>query len=281
VIVTEDGRQVAVICGHERRFGPFRSGIVRLDWAFSSFVEEGKSVRYRAVCAALHGLLRQRGIRGLQVRWDKSSPDTDAILDATTRDSRFEISLTPAESDCMLRLADAEGVLSQQAGQVRAADLSFFPQIPWRAFRQAAWDLTEKGAVLQAESTARRAIALIAQAERPFLCGVRRPNGSWVSIAGGWFVDNQLIVALQMGDRKAAPELDLAEGLRGLILDDLARAGEVQSILFAGGVSGVLRPLSVLRPTMELAIQKRRFGWRYGHRLTRTFDSELITVSAK
>jgi hypothetical protein len=228
-VVTEGGQVTGLICGFQQRFGPFVSGVVTLDLELS-YVGSAEALR-----AAIHGLLRTRGVR--RVRVERLAGSEEGLsAEPVSRDGFLDVQPVSPKKHY--------GVLVEQlsgSGSVAEADASYCGFVPTGSFEHALWHLAEKSKGVEYG----RSMALISLAESPFLAGIRSPQGGWRELVGGWFEGDTLMVVFQ----------SLSRELPRNMAQDLARRG-ISRILFLNGVPDSMRPIAYEEPVEVLEIRE-------------------------
>ena len=104
-----------------------------------------------------------------------------------------------------------------------------------------------------------------------FLCGLRGPNGEWISLAGGWRQDGTTVLHWQ-SNRAGLEKHSIGTVMRSFLLE-AEIAGGAQNLLIFGGTPHTMRHAFEQDPVADLIIQRKgakaallRLGARCFHR---------------
>ncbi len=152
---------------------------------------------------------------------------------------------------------------SEQAGN------EFVPVLARPDFFSAAERLLPNAAYATAASKEMQARyrAMIEAMPLPILAGLRRPNGEWISLAGGWSVGQRAFLVMQLNDRGCERE-SVSIVLRSYLIETLINSG-CRELVFWGGSSAPLNVyatypeafmVSLNAPSLPLRIGKRAWA---------------------
>jgi hypothetical protein len=97
-----------------------------------------------------------------------------------------------------------------------------------------------------------------------FFCGLRNPEGKWISILAGWVKGANLFILLQMNDGTYVKE-SVSTVLRSYLIESGIDAG-IRRVKFIGGCEGILKKYCRLRIS-HLVIQKESYLSRLSGRI--------------
>jgi len=157
-----------------------------------------------------------------------------------------------------------------------AAGQKYVEEMTLEGFRASAFQMLEKNVVGGDRSGLDRALGMLAHAKLPVLVGIRRPDGEYVSILGGWYEGNRAVVFCQMNNEKDYPNSSLSIVLRGYFIESLIQRGYLDLVFWAGIGKPLLRH-SYFIPTSVIHLDRTRLDWRVIRRLVKNFKWLLPT----
>jgi hypothetical protein len=109
----------------------------------------------------------------------------------------------------------------------------FCPDLPFTDYCAAARGLFPKDTYATGKSQLQRCLAMIEAMPSRLLIGLRRANGEWLSLAGGWYVGERAFLNMQLNDRSRGRE-SLSLVLRSYLIERLINRGCPELIFWAG-----------------------------------------------
>lgn len=143
---------------------------------------------------------------------------------------------------------------SEQIGNEFIEELSFadFCANARHLFPKAAYATTERNLDMW--------LGMIEAMPSRILVGLRRKDGEWISLVGGWHVDSRAIVNMQLNDRAYGRE-SVSLVMRSYLIEALINRG-LRELVFWKGTSGPLNFCSVYPKVFMTHIDARSTLWR-------------------
>jgi len=92
------------------------------------------------------------------------------------------------------------------------------------------------------------------------LVGLRRSSGEWISLAGGWYAGDRVVLNMQLNDRACGRE-SVSLVLRSYLLEQLINRG-IREVVFWGGTSAPLSSYIAHREEYMTYADSRSHPWR-------------------
>lgn len=270
-VVKRGDEIVGIVYAKERRVLGFSTGVIFGDATFGSMIIAAPHDREMVFRVTLNALLEQRHIRGLRLLVPPQGPELSTLLAPSTR--RFDVCQTPVDYHSVLELPSRYHDFLEHLGyrtrrnfryyrkHFEAAGHSYVEQVPLPEIQKIALSLLREKVVGADLSGIQRALNIFAAVDRPLLVGLRKRNGEWLSILGGWYEADRAVVFLQMNsDRKHAP-LSLSVVMRGYLIESLIRKG-IRNLVFWAGVGDPLNRHVKPIPAAAVYVDARTFAWR-------------------
>ena len=253
VVVSREGRTVGLLYCKERLVAGIGTRIAFGDDALGTMLVTDRQERETIFQYAVTTLLKHMfGVRFL------ISPDRLSLLKGVQENE--SVNLSPAKRHSHLGLPRTyDEFLAKIGPQLRrnlrryrrrseTAGNEFSPDQPFPEFCAAARCLLANGAFTKSGSgrALERSLAMIEAMPSRLLIGLRRRNGEWLSLAGGWYVGDRAIINLQLNDRRFGRD-SLSLVLRSYLIETLIKQG-VRELVFWVGACG---PLSFYCDTPE------------------------------
>jgi len=136
----------------------------------------------------------------------------------------------------------------------------FCPNQRFTDFCAAARRLFPMGAYATHESKLQRCLAMIEAMPSRLLIGLRRANGEWISLAGGWYVGDRVILNMQLNDRRCCRD-SVSLVLRSYLIEQLINRG-FRELIFWGGTSAPLNFYTAHREEFIAYVDAQSHLWR-------------------
>jgi hypothetical protein len=133
-------------------------------------------------------------------------------------------------------------------------------------FRAIAGHLLRKTTLLGTREGVARALRMISGVDNPLLVGLRRADGEWVAILGGWLDGDTPVIAFQMNNDRHYPAESLSTVLRAYFIEELAANG-YRELVFWAGVAGPLARSVRPYPSVAIYLDVGKGHWRLFRRL--------------
>src|SRR3954470_8186530 len=272
-------RRGAILAGEvytkERRIGGFRTGIVYGDGRLGNLVVAQPAEREAVVTAAITALFESRGTRAVRLAVPSGGADAHAIA-ATPLARRFDRGYGAAslfDLHARLTLAnDYQEFLRRlgpttrhnfryyrrkfdDAGHVYTHDLSVHD------LERAATDLRARSQIPIGDAEIRRAVAVLAACDRPWASGLRHRDGSWLSVAGGWFSGGRAFLFIQVNCDRDHGRASLSVVHRAHLIETLIERG-TSELMFWSGLGPPLSRYALPVPTIMACLDRHTPGWR-------------------
>jgi hypothetical protein len=268
VVVVSQGHRVAgLLYARERLVAGIPTGVVLGDDTLGTLVvarpEEAESVFQCAV----ETLLKRKAALRFRV-----TPEHLALLQAETAKANAEIHSYSEGFHAHLELPGTyDEFLAKFRSHTRhnfcryrrrseSAGNEFCPDLPLADFRVAAKSLFPKEAYARHESNFHRCLAMIEAMPSRVLVGMRRSSGEWISLAGGWYVGDRVILNMQLNDRACGRE-SISLVLRSYLIEQLINRG-IRELVFWAGTSAPLNSYLAPREEYMTYIDSRSNPWR-------------------
>jgi hypothetical protein len=133
-------------------------------------------------------------------------------------------------------------------------------------FRRIAYRLLDRSVVGGKPEGVTRALGMFSEADRPILAGLRRADGQWVAILGGWYEGDNPVVLFQMNNDRDYSAESLSAVLRAYFIEDLIAHG-CRQVFFWAGVSGPVARGAQPYPSSTVSLDAGTRRWRALRRL--------------
>lgn len=155
----------------------------------------------------------------------------------------------------------------------------FIGQQAFADFRAAARQLFPKDTHATSKRDLDVALAMIEAMPSPVLAGIRRRDGTWISVIGGWLAGDRAIVNMQLNDRACERE-SLSVVLRSYLIEALIHQGS-RELVFWQGTAKPLKLYSVYPQVFIVHIDARSMPWRLCRMAFRTVNRLAPATSGK
>ena len=275
VVVVARGKSVAgVVYAKERLIVGWPSGIVLVDGRWEAVV--GNVVdRERLFTVAIESLFTSGVARAVRLAIPPAGFEARAVAAAHTM---LSLELTYSEIPthqlhaCLPLLDDYDDLVQSFGPKTRRnfryyrrrfeeAGHRYVPNVSPLMFHQAAEDLRPKCRIRSTRDEVGRAVNVLASAEHPWIVGLKHRNGSWLSLAGGWYSGRRAVMFFQLNNDRDYEAASLSIVLRGYLIETLIRGG-TRELAFWSGTSAPLSHYATCVPAMAAHLDKRSLAWR-------------------
>ncbi len=185
----------------------------------------------------------------------------------------FDVCQTPVDYHSVLRLPSSYEAFLENLGhrtrrnfryyrqRSEAAQHCYADEVPLPEFQKIAFSLLKQGVVGANFDGIKRALSIFAAVDHPLLVGLRRQNGEWLSILGGWYESDRAVVFLQMNSDRKYGQFSLSLVMRAHLIEALIGKG-VQNLVFWAGVGDPLSRYVKPVPAVAVYVDARNFAWR-------------------
>jgi hypothetical protein len=143
-----------------------------------------------------------------------------------------------------------------------AANHKYFENLSLADFKKAAMPLVKRDTLKTGSHEIERAIRMLSAVDRPWLAGLRHSNGEWLSVVGGWYEADRVVLFTQLNNDRKYARFQLSTVLRGYFIESLI-ANNVREILFWGGVGGPLSRYATYIACVGVHLDNPRWTWRW------------------
>jgi len=268
VVVVSQGRRIAgLLYGRERLVAGIPTGIVLGDDTLGAMVVARPDEAESVLQCAVETLLERKAALRFRL-----SSDRLALFQAETSKANAEIHFYREEHHAHLELPRAcDEFLANVGGHTRhnfcryrrrseSAGNEFCPDLPFADFCAAAEQLFPKEAYARHEANFRQCLAMIEAMPSRILVGLRRARGEWVSLAGGWYAGDRVVLNMQLNDRTCGRE-SVSLVLRSYLIEQLINRG-IRELVFWGGTSAPLSSYITHRKEYMTYVDSRSHPWR-------------------
>ncbi len=272
VVVSRSGVIAGIVYFKERKIAGIATGMVYGDDTLYSMVLAEPQDRDAVLRAGLEAVMNWRRVWALRIMVPQSGSALLCIREAGLL-RNFEVDHVEAENHCdVLIPANYNSFLESLGSKTRRnfryyrrraeeSGFQYVPEMDRGQFAQAAHDLLEKSVVGADKNGIKRALQIFSSVNRPLYAGLQHPDGSWLSILGGWFEADHTMVFLQMNNDREYPLHSFSIVMRSYLIEDGIRR-RLKALRFWAGLGGPLYRYRVPVPSVRMHLDKRGFGWR-------------------
>jgi hypothetical protein len=267
VVVSQGSRIAGILYARERMIAGIPTGIVLgddtlgamvaahpqemesvLHCAVAALLEHKAALRFRVAFDRLPSLHIESSKADAEIRFYREQHHAHLELPQTYDQFLFNVRRSTRHNFCRYRRR------SESVGNFFCQDLSFTD------FCILAKLLFPKSPYLSPKWAFHRALAMIQASPSRILVGLRRRDGDWISLAGGWYAGDCAFLALQLNDRACARE-SISLVLRSYLIEHLIGRG-IRKLVFWGGTSAPLSFYTAPREEFTVYIDSRSHPWR-------------------
>jgi hypothetical protein len=275
VVVRRANAIVGIVYTKERRVRGFSTGIVYGDGRLGNLAVAEAADREEVIVVALASLFKLPHVRGVRLAIPVADVEARAVARAQPM-VPFDLGYSPSSPfDTHARLALPAGYEEflgrlgsrtrrnfryyrrrfEDGGHVYVDDVS--PQDIVRA----ASDLRPKCRIPTAQREIERALNLLKTTSRPWIAGLKHRDGTWLSVAAGWFSGTRAIMFFQLNDDRDHDDSSLSVVLRGRLIETLIRGGTPELVFWSGTAAPLSRYVEPI-PVMSVYLDTPALGWR-------------------
>jgi len=276
VVVVRRGDAIAgIVYAKERRVRGFSTGIVYGDGRLGNLAIADAADREEVIVVALASLFKVPHVRGVRLAIPVADVEARAVARAQPM-VPFDLGYSPSSPfDTHARLplpAGYEEFLGrlgsrtrrnfryyrrkfEDGGHVYADDVS-----PHDLMR-AANDLRPKCRIPTGPREIERALNLLKSTSRPWVTGLKHRDGTWLSVAAGWYSGTRAIMFFQLNDDRDHEDASLSVVLRGRLIETLIGSGTPELVFWSGTAAPLSRYVEPI-PAMSAYLDTPALGWR-------------------
>jgi hypothetical protein len=273
VVVMKSGDKIeAIVYLKERKVAGIPTGILYGDSTLSALLAAAPGQAEAAVEQALGYLLERTSVRGLRIRvlpegFERSALERVAARHRAgliCREDPYHLVL-PLQHDYRAFLESLGYKTRRNMRYYRrrfeAAGHRYIEPMDLHEFRCVAMKLLDQPVVGASREGVVRALAMLSEVNHPLLCGLRRSDGEWVAILGGWRDNGLPVVFFQMNNDRTYAADSLCTVLRGYFFEMLIAQG-FRRVAFWAGVGGPFARASTPQPGVMAYLDAGPHRWR-------------------
>jgi len=277
VVVKRGNRIEGIVYAKERKLAGLPTGILFGHSTLGTLVVAEPGRREAVLERALDFLLASKRVRGVRILVPPQGFEMAVSRRVASRlhleishrtDSNHHSVPLPSSYQAFLSLLSykARRNMRYYRRRYEAAGHHYAANIDLAEFQRVAKRLLEKSVVGGKRAGVMRALSMLSEADRPLLAGLRRADGEWVAILGGWFEGDRPIVFFQMNNDRDYKSDSLSVVLRTYFLEALIAQG-CREVLFWAGVFGPVAQGARDYPSVAISLDAATPGWRAFRRL--------------
>lgn len=155
-----------------------------------------------------------------------------------------------------------------------AAGHQYVERVDPAEFRRVAFRLLERSVVGAHKEGVLRSLGMLSEVDHPLLSGLRRSDGEWTAIIGGWRDGGLPIVFIQLNNDRDYAADSLCVVLRGYFFETLLAQG-FRRVAFWAGVGGPLARVASPEPAVMTLLDVGTRRWRAMRALGRALAPHL------
>jgi len=267
VVVSRGPRTVGLLYCKERVVAGIATGIVFGDDTLGAMIAarpgEADSVLHCAVETLLKHVVALRFRVGSDRLALMESALTDACIYSRRAEHHAHLELSGNYDEFLTNLGPCtRHNLRRYRRRSEAAGNEFSPDLELSGFCTAARGLFPNGSFATSNRELERALDMISAMPMPsrLLVGLRRANGEWISLAGGWYDGERAILNMQLNDRRMGRD-SLSLVLRSYLIEMLVKRG-FREIIFWAGTSAPLNSYIAQREEFVAYVDAQSHSWR-------------------
>jgi hypothetical protein len=281
-VVYSSGDVVGILYTKERVISGIRTGIVYADGSLGGVLLSNPMHQQDVFRVAAGSLLACPGIRGVRLRLLRFGAEFEAVRE-TIASGCMEARYSPiAHRGSLLWKFHAhlplpetydrflKGLGSTTRHNFRyyrrrfeAAGHKFMESLSMDELRSVALDLRPKSKFTARcqESDIEKGMRMVAAAGRPLAIGLKRSDGNWVSVIGGWHTPGGAVLCFQCNNERDFGSDSLSLVLRAYLIELLIRQGLQELVIWADTGPPLSRYVSYA-PTMGVRLDVPTYWWR-------------------
>ena len=272
VVAIRDKRIEGVLYAKERKIGKLGTRLLFGDSTLSTLIVAERGRADAVLAQAIRFLLTAGKAHGLRFRVPRDSHEqatlqrvaTDLKAELLCREDPYHQAFDlPTDYESFLDSLSFKGRRNMRYYRRRfeAAGHVYVDRIDATTFEQVSWRLLDRNVVGGDREGVVRALSMFAEADQPLRAGLRRADGEWVALIGGWRQSGVPIVFFQMNnDRDYAAE-SLCVVLRSYFFESRIAKGD-RRLMFWAGVGGPLAQVANPLPATAAYLDARTPAWR-------------------
>jgi hypothetical protein len=282
VVIKRGDRIEGIVYTKERKLAGLRTGMLFGHSTLGTLVVASPGQREAVLEQALHALLASKRTSGIRllvppqgfevavservVAWSKAS--RRQIEFSHRADSNHQVVPLQARYESFLNSLSykARRNMRYYRRRYEAAGHHYVGRMDLAEFRRVAYRLLDRSVVGGKPEGVARALSMFSEADRPLLAGLRRADGQWVAILGGWYEGDNPVVFFQMNNDRDYSAESLSAVLRAYFLEDLIAHG-CRQVFFWAGVSGPVARGAQPYPSTTVSLDAGTRRWRALRRL--------------
>lgn len=271
VAVTEAGSMLGMVYAKERKFAGLATGLIYADATLDAMVVAEPEYRERVLELAVGQLINRRGFLGLRILVPPDGYE-NRVIERILASSRLDVCRTKVENHSVLDLGSSYELFLAGLGSRTRRNCRYYrrrfesageyvPNLSLTEFRSVAMRMLEQSVVGARRSRVDRALRMIAAVDRPILVGLRRHDGEFLSIIGGWYEFDRAVVIFQLNNERENAQSSLSLVARGYLIEALIAKG-VRRLLFWAGVGAPLDRYCYFLPTTRIHLDTPGLVWQ-------------------
>jgi hypothetical protein len=273
VVVGNESAVRGILYAKERKVGFWPTGLIYVDATFDSAVLSSAEDAVEVFKIAIARLLRDPRIQGLRLLVP-SNHLFNACLREVQSCHDLDEHLAEVQYHCVLDLTENYETFLECLGaktrrnfrsyrrHFEAAEGEYVSEMNLTDFRNASYNLLQKGVVGAGRKGLNRALRMFEALDCRMLAGLRDASGDWLAIVGGWYEADRAIIFCQMNNDTDYPERSLCTVLRGYLFESLIVKSRIKEVLFWAGVGGPLLRHCKFLPTTAVYLDRPTLVWR-------------------
>lgn len=271
VTVYQNDILIGVVYCKQRKILGLPTGMLYGDATLSAMVLSAPEDRACVFRSAMIALLQRRGFRAIRLLVPPEGAEREALEEIRAL-IPVDMSYAAGENHCSLDVGLSYDSFLERMGQRTRRNLRYYrrrfeqsghtyvPEMSSAEFMTAVEALLKKSVIGANPNGVARAMQIISSVDRPFFSGLRHRDGSWLSVIGGWYEKDHLMIFFQMNDDQDHASSSLSLVMRGYAIEDLIRRG-IQTMVFWAGVGDPLRRYCTPVPALKAYVDDRSLLW--------------------
>jgi hypothetical protein len=275
VVVRRGNAIIGIVYAKERRVRGFSTGIVYGDGRLGNLAVAEMADREDVILVALTSLFKLPYIRGVRLAIPVAGVEARAVARAQPMvpfDLGYSTS-SPFDTHARLPLpAGYEEFLGRLGSRTRRnfryyrrrfedGGHVYVDDVSPQDLARAASDLRPKCRIPTGHREIERALDVLRTTSRPWVAGLKHRDGTWLSVAAGWFSGSRAIMFFQLNDDRNHEDASLSVVLRGRLIETLIRGGTPELVFWSGTAAPLSRYVEPI-PAMSVYLDTPAFGWR-------------------
>jgi hypothetical protein len=272
IVSDEAGNEVGFLYLKERLLLGVKTGLFFADSALGLLTGCAPEDEREVFEAGMRALLATGHVRGLRLLASPGGCELPALADLALP-SNLEMQSSPAQCHLTLKLTPTyEEFLARLSYKIRRnfryfrnrsanAGHVYYENISLAEFEPAAWEMESQGIVGSHHAPLVRAIEILHAAHRPFLAALKSAEGEILSLVGGWYEGDRVVVFIQLNSDKQHAKYSLSLVMRTHMIESFIQQGFTE-ILWWSGVTEPISHYCEQVPTVAVCLDNKGFLWR-------------------